>query len=328
MRDDVGIYMSLDSHGSRIIASVIVPTKNGGRYFRSVLEGLHGQRGSERTEVIVIDSGSTDDTLRIVADFPAIRLIQIPPHEFGHGRTRNLGARQARGEFLVFIPQDATPVGADWLDSLLAPFAATAIAGVFSRQVARADASPMEAFFLARTYPEQAAVKTLAGGEEPSLARCFFSTVGGAIRASVWAQHPFREDIIMSEDQAWASEVMRAGHAVAYQPSAELLHSHHYGVGDIFRRNFDSGYSVRQIFSGATGIGPATALANLAAEGVAVATSGSMLDWLKFVPYEVSRHAGFWLGMHGDRLPVRLCRACSGLAYFWDQRLQEKGRAG
>lgn len=302
-----------------IAVSIIILTKNGGKYLRSLLEGLYKQRGIGRAEVIIIDSGSSDDSLDVIAGFPDAILHQILPAEFGHGRTRNLGARLARGEYLVYLPQDATPANPDWLAKLLRPFDDARVVGVYGRQIARADASAMESYFLSRTYHDQAETKVLGREEDASLARCFFSTVSGAIRAATWKQHPFREDIIMSEDQAWASEVMRCGHAIAYAPGAEVLHSHQYSIASIFRRNFDSGYSIWQIFSGVTGIAPRRALANLAGEVAFAARRGSVIDWLRLVPYEMARHAGFWLGLRADRLPVGLSRLCSDLKYFWDR---------
>ncbi|HRE16059.1 MAG TPA: glycosyltransferase family 2 protein [Rhodocyclaceae bacterium] len=314
-----------DSPNARINASIIILTKNGEQYLYSLLAALYCQTGIESAEVIVIDSGSMDTTLRIVSEFPKAKLVEIPAHEFGHGKTRNLGAQLARGEYLVFLPQDATPIGSEWLSSLLQPFAEAEVAGVFGRQVARVDASPMERFFLDYTYSSEYALKRIQAGESGSLVRCFFSTVGGAIRASVWALHPFRDDIIMSEDQAWALDVMHAGHAVAYQPSAEVWHSHHYGVADIFRRNFDSGFSVRQIFSGATGITALSGLGRLAAEAIYVVQHGRVKDWMFFIPYEFARHVGFLLGLYGHRLPRRVCRYCSKLTYFWDQHPRSQG---
>lgn len=302
-----------------VVASVIILAKNGELYLRSLLDGLSNQSLAARAEIILIDSGSVDGTLGIAAEYPDVRLHRIPPEEFGHGRTRNLGAELARGEFLVYIPQDATPVGGDWLEKLLRPFAHPDVAGAYSRQVPRQDANAMEKFFLGEAYSGKPEIKTLAQGEEALLARCFFSTVSGAIRASVWADHPFREDIIMSEDQAWAAEVMQAGYAVAYEPGSCVLHSHQYTIADVFRRNFDSGYSIRQIFAGRTGIPLLQVMMKLARETVFVLRSGKMGDWLRFLPYEAARHAGFVLGVHAESLPVSMRRKFSSLRYFWGQ---------
>lgn len=312
----------IEGSDREILVSIILLTKNGEKYIRSLLDGLYRQRNIGCAEIIVIDSGSTDGTLEIVSAYP-LTLKRIAPEEFGHGRTRNLGARLARGRFLVFLPQDATPVGIDWLEALLRPFEYDAVAGAYGRQVPRPGASAMEQFFLLNAYPRQSQTRTLVKGEDATLARCFFSTVGGAIRASLWKDHPFREDVIMSEDQAWSKEIMLAAYCVAYQPEAELLHSHQYGIAGIFRRNFDSGYSIQQIFAGRTGISLVQGLARLAREAVFVLRAGSLADILRFPLYECARHLGFWLGMHAEMLPVGLRKACGDLAYFWDR---ETGR--
>lgn len=314
-----------DSSGHEVLVSIIILTKNGEKYFRSLLDGLYCQKKIERTEIIVIDSGSADGTLKIASEY-AVTLAQIPPEEFGHGRTRNLGARLARGEFLMYLPQDATPVGSDWLNALLLPFGDPAVAGVYCRQVPRSDASAMEKCFLLDTYSQQYRVKTLGRTEDISLAQCFFSTVGGVIRASLWRDHPFREDVIMSEDQAWSKEVMCSGHSIVYQPAAELLHSHQYGIVDIFRRNFDSGYSIHQIFSGKTGISIVQNLSRLAHEAVFVLRSGRLMDIFRFPLYECARHLGFWMGMHAELLPTRLRKACGNLEYFWDRAPASQAR--
>ena len=303
-----------------VLASVIILTKNGEAYLRALLGALAAQKLESGFETVVIDSGSTDCTLDIVSEFPSVRLHAIPPEEFGHGKTRNLGARLAQGEILVYIPQDATPVGDDWLEKLLRPFASHAVAGVYARQLPRAEANAMEKFFLGEAYPASPAIRSLAPGELPMLANCFFSTVSGAVRASVRAQHPFREDIIMSEDQAWAADVLRSGHVLAYAPDACVLHSHPYSVADVFRRNFDSGYSIRQIFDGRTGIPASRALLRLAKAAGHVLRTGSVCDRLRFLPYEAARHAGFLLGVHAERLPLFLRKRFSSLRYFWEPR--------
>lgn len=301
-----------------ILVSIILLTKNGEKYIRSLLDGLYRQKNIECAEIIAIDSGSTDGTQGILSAYP-LTLMRIAPEEFGHGRTRNLGARIARGRFLLFLPQDATPVGTDWLETLLRPFDDAAVAGAYCRQMPRPDASAMEKFFLLNAYPARYESRTLAKGEDASLSRCFFSTVGGIIRASLWRDHPFREDVIMSEDQAWSKEIMLAGHAIVYQPAAEVLHSHQYGIAGIFRRNFDSGFSIQQIFAGKTGISMVETLSRLAHEAVFVLRSGRLGDIFRFPLYELARHLGFWMGMHAEILPIRLRKACGDLGYFWDR---------
>ena len=100
--------------------SVIIPVKNAGRFLDAQLRVLFSQEGAGDPELLLIDSGSTDCTLAIAARYPA-RVISIRSEEFNHGETRNLGARETRGEFLVYLTQDALPADAAWLRNLCEP---------------------------------------------------------------------------------------------------------------------------------------------------------------------------------------------------------------
>ena len=89
-------------------ASILVLTKNGMPDVARCLKAVYSQRTTNAKEVIVVDSGSTDETLEIARGFQ-VRLEQIPPASFHHARTRNFAAGLARGEILVFLSQDAIP---------------------------------------------------------------------------------------------------------------------------------------------------------------------------------------------------------------------------
>ncbi|WP_324274290.1 glycosyltransferase family A protein [Blastococcus brunescens] len=105
-----------------LLATVVVLTYNGERYLRDLLHAVTHQRIDGAVEILVIDSGSTDSTLQIVADYPHARLLQIPNIEFGHGRTRNRAAHEARGRYVAYLTHDAVPAHDRWLYELLKPF--------------------------------------------------------------------------------------------------------------------------------------------------------------------------------------------------------------
>lgn len=65
--------------------SIVIPTKNGGDRLKEVLEAVFSQKTEYKYEVICVDSGSTDNTLNIIKNFPCI-LYEIKPDEFGHGK--------------------------------------------------------------------------------------------------------------------------------------------------------------------------------------------------------------------------------------------------
>ena len=49
--------------------------------------------------------------------------------DFGHGRTRNALARRAGGELLIFLSQDALPIGDDFVARMVEPFDDGDVAG-------------------------------------------------------------------------------------------------------------------------------------------------------------------------------------------------------
>jgi glycosyltransferase involved in cell wall biosynthesis len=72
--------------------SVVIPVKDGERYLEELLAALTRENPDE---VLVIDSGSRDRSVQI-ARAAGADVLSIEPHEFGHGRTRNLGAERTR----------------------------------------------------------------------------------------------------------------------------------------------------------------------------------------------------------------------------------------
>ena len=90
-----------------VAVTVVIPTLNGERYLAEVLDAVARQEFAGEVETLVIDSGSTDATLEIVRGRQGVRLHEIPNAEFGHGRTRNLGARLALGRMSYFCRGNA-----------------------------------------------------------------------------------------------------------------------------------------------------------------------------------------------------------------------------
>ncbi len=224
--------------------SVLLVTKNGERYLAETLQRVRGQQGHFRlAEIIAVDSGSRDRTLAILESH-AVRVLRIPPQEFGHGKTRNLAAAQAQGDYLVFLTQDATPANAGWLAALLAPLLADpSIAGAYSRHLPRPHCHPMEWRRIVEDELSGRAESCLNSSDAPGYTDnpaffCFFSNVSSVLRRSVWQQHPFPE-VEFAEDQLWAGRVLEAGYQTAYRADSLVCHSHGYGPWPNFRRHFD-----------------------------------------------------------------------------------------
>jgi glycosyltransferase involved in cell wall biosynthesis len=88
--------------------SVIVPARNEEACLADCLQSLDAQSGVS-FEIIVVDDHSTDRTREIATSFPGVRVIEAAPLPDGWTGKNNAvttGARQSRGEWLLFTDAD------------------------------------------------------------------------------------------------------------------------------------------------------------------------------------------------------------------------------
>ncbi|MFN9200245.1 MAG: glycosyltransferase family 2 protein [Planctomycetaceae bacterium] len=84
--------------------SVLIPVYNGARYLAQTLDSVLSQEGVS-PEIIVVDDGSTDDSVSVAQSFaPRVRTVGRP--HAGLAATRNAALREARGDFIAHLDQD------------------------------------------------------------------------------------------------------------------------------------------------------------------------------------------------------------------------------
>ncbi len=240
----------------RPIATVAILTYNGQEYLERILEQLRIQELDGDVEVLVIDSGSTDSTLEIVRRFPEVRLHEIPNEEFGHGRTRNLAAQLANGEFVAYLTHDAVPTSQNWLREILAPFAMDQkIVAVMGKQVPRPGCFPLLKYEIQGVFsgfgPDfgtSVFYKDASMVDEGVLGAVgFYSDVNSAARRDFLVDViPYR-DVKYAEDQLFGRDVIEAGYRKAYAPRAAVEHSNDLTLAEYGKRIFDETVGLRQI---------------------------------------------------------------------------------
>lgn len=306
----------------QIDVSIIIPTKNAGNEFDKSLSRIFTQKTKYRYEVIVIDSASTDTTLKIIAKYP-VRLIKIKPEEFGHGKTRNLGAGLAKGRYLVYLTQDAIPANENWLDSLLKNMETDEdekVAGVYSRTLPKSNCDPFEARYIAKAWGAEREIKEITDyGEYKRHYKkiVFFSNISSCIRKDVWEKFPFSENLIMAEDQDWSKRVLEAGYKIVYEPESVVYHSHNYSLKQLFKRYFDAGTAHKQVFKDNNNVYlPLIPLFVMTVTMLDLSfmkqTGYNLPSMIKWIPKAIIRHfieaTGFWLGLHSKYLPERMLK--------------------
>jgi rhamnosyltransferase len=303
------------------VISVVIPVKNGGQDLARCLDAIRAQRIEVPVEIVVVDSGSTDDSVTIARSHDAV-VHEIPADEFSHGASRNIGADLASGDTLVFISQDAYPVDERWLVHLTTPLGLDpGLAGVYGRQFAHEGATPPEEYFLDFLYGSERRRQSASSAAELSMDTTLFSNVNAAIPRNIWSAHPFVGDIIMSEDQEWSRRMLLEGYALAYEPKAAVRHSHNYTLVSAFRRFFDSGASAERAYLA----GDRHSSKVLRSRAVDYALGEVKWMWRtgrwRWLPYtavyEATKMLGLLAGASHERIPLTLKRRLSAMPSYW-----------
>ena len=92
---------------SEVLLSVIVPAYNVAQWLPRCLDSILGQTYAN-LEVLVIDDGSSDETPQIVDSYAARdrRIRGIHQKNQGLVETRELGIREAKGDYIWFVDAD------------------------------------------------------------------------------------------------------------------------------------------------------------------------------------------------------------------------------
>jgi len=231
--------------------TVFIPTYNGEDNIAQTIEAVINQElpSDYKLEFLIIDSGSSDKTLNIVERYSdKVRLERIPNSEFSHGSTRSKAAHLAKGEFILFLTQDATPANYRWIINMLEPFFISDRVGcVFGRQIPRPNAPSTIKREISNVFagfgpPDSILVqrnKSLVDGKETNDLNNFFSDVNSAVRRDLLVgEVPFRS-VAYAEDQLLAKDMQSKGYLKAYSPLGAVWHSNDYTAREYFRRKFD-----------------------------------------------------------------------------------------
>lgn len=228
--------------------SIVIPTKNAGTLLDRVLKNVFTQKTKYSYEVICVDSGSKDETLDIINKYPC-KLYQIPASEFGHGKTRNYGAQQGSGEYIVFITQDAVPASDMWLQNFIdAMKLDSKIAGGFGIHYPYEDCNLLDVGGLKQHFLNFGTDNTIFSMEDdlkryqndPGYMQyiVFFSDNNACIKRSIWEKYPY-PDVDFAEDQIWMRQMIEKGYKKVYCPFAPVYHSHNFPLKTYYQRYYD-----------------------------------------------------------------------------------------
>jgi glycosyltransferase involved in cell wall biosynthesis len=217
--------------------SVIVPVYNGGR---KVCETVHCllQQKLPPAEVIIVDDGSTDDTLFLLKKFGE-RIILLSQANGGPASARNHGLRVATGDFVAFTDSDCLPQPG-WLSSLMEGFTDASVGGVGGSVRRAADC-------LFNQYADMYGVLSPDIDESGDIK--YFATANVCFRADVLREAGcFDEDYRRpgGEDVDVCIRIRGLGYKLRFSESALVLHYHKDSLRSLLRTmaNYGEGHYI------------------------------------------------------------------------------------
>lgn len=207
-------------------ASIIIRTFNEERHLPELLSAIQAQQVSFSYETILVDSGSTDDTLKIAEQF-GCRIKHIEKECFSFGRSLNIGCQSARGDCLVFISGHCIPTDEHWLDQLTKPLRDGVIAYSYGRQIGNGESRFSECQIFNKYYPSASRIPQEG---------FFCNNANAALLKNVWENHLFDEEITGLEDMRLSRRLVFSNMKIGYVADATVFHLHDETWSQVRRR--------------------------------------------------------------------------------------------
>lgn len=232
--------------------SIVIPVKNERKKISTCIEGILNQ-SILIDEILVVDSGSTDGTLDVLAQYDIVKIISIESSAFNHGLTRNIGVEKSKNEIVLLTVGDAYPTDSQWIEKMLSVFDDPEVVAVCGKQVVPhdPDKDPIEWYrpvskgevVKYKFTPEQFEALT---PEEKKIV-CSWDDVTAMYRKSVLQEIPFQKTSY-AEDAIWAKEAILKGKTIAYNPEASVYHYHLENADYAFKRILTVSYFMYRHF--------------------------------------------------------------------------------
>lgn len=217
--------------------SIVIRCYNEENHLTELFESIRRQKDVD-SEIIFVDSGSTDSSVRIAQKY-CDQIVHIKPQDFTFGRALNLGCSHASNEILVIVSAHVVPFNEDWLSKLIAPFEDPKVACTYGKQRGTDDSHFSEHLVFHKQFPDH----ILRARNNP-----FCNNANAAIRKSLWERRNYDETLPGLEDLDWAKWAVFNKYEVVYCHEAIIFHKHDESPSKIRSRYEREALAMKRIF--------------------------------------------------------------------------------
>ena len=290
---------------------------NEAKYLGECLEAIIKQSIPDSYEIILVDSGSDDDTIQIAKSY-GLKIVHIKKEDFSFGRSLNLGCEVSKGEICVFISAHCIPTSHDWLVKLVQPIKDGSCDYSYGRQIPRNGVSKYsEGRVFQKYYPD------VSGVHQDGY---FCNNANSAIRRKVWSKFRFNEALTGLEDMELAKRLISAGLLIGYVSTSAVEHIHEESWKRIKTRFEREAVALSEIEPSLNlGVLQATQLCVVAISGDFKAmNSFSFIELLEIIKYRSCQFWGSFIGSRASK--IRISRMKS--EYFYPKISQKVIKIG
>lgn len=290
--------------------SAVIRAYNEGEHIGRLLVGLERQT-VKVDEIVVVDSGSSDDTVAIAAAHGA-RIVTISKEEFTFGRSLNYGCEAAKGDLLLIVSAHVYPVYDTYVEHMIAPVASGGAAIAYGRQVGDHRTKYSESRVMMRWFPEE----SIKDQGHP-----FSNNANAIVRKDVWSQLRYNERLTGLEDLDLAKRALELGMRIDYVAEAPVVHVHEESWSTIRNRYRREAIAYKQIMDTEQfSSGEAVALAgfNIASDYWHALRCGEI--WANVLEIPKFRIAQFLGAAEGFRTDPSLSQSLRRRFYYPDVR--------
>ncbi len=200
--------------------SIIIPTFNGASRIGNCLDALRKQTAGRNVEILVVNDGSTDNTVEVVERYSHSEIRLITQANAGPAAARNRGALEARGAIILFTDDDCVPMPG-WLDAMLEPFRDPEVVGV--KGIYRTRQRQVAARFVQIEYEDRYRLMASL----PSID--FIDTYSAAFRRDRFLEmsgYDTSFPVACAEDIELSYRMSARGWKMKFAPTAIVYHTH------------------------------------------------------------------------------------------------------